>query len=164
MTHKVPVQYRPATTTRNTATSFLRKGQLNRLVKGSVESTHKVPTSHILRKGQLNRDTQGTDQPTSCSSSRSFSIPARRTTTGSGTSSKLGLTKRSLSCTRSKMTCFDYIKPCQRRCRHTSYRTSHTRTRIVLPIERREPIQLPHFQTRFISNANACANDAREQR
>ena len=58
MTHKVPVQYRPATTTRNTATSFLRKGQLNRLVKGSVESTHKVPTSHILRKGQLNRHTR----------------------------------------------------------------------------------------------------------
>ena len=30
--------------------AFLRKGQLNRLAKGSVESTHKVPTSHYRTK------------------------------------------------------------------------------------------------------------------
>ena len=52
-------RYRPATTSLLYHTKhchLLRKGQLKPFVaKGSVESTHKVPTSHLLRKGQLNR-------------------------------------------------------------------------------------------------------------
>jgi hypothetical protein len=44
--HKV--QYRPATTTRNTATQWSRRSA--HFEKGSVESTHKVPTSHYHTK------------------------------------------------------------------------------------------------------------------
>ena len=56
-------RYRPATTTRNTATQWSRRSFI---AKGSVESTHKVPTSHydLLRHETLLRNAKGSVEST----------------------------------------------------------------------------------------------------
>ena len=65
-------RYRPATTTRNTATQF---------AKGSVESTHKVPTSHYHTKHRTDgRCRRGRAARWTNTPARIFKDPAPRST------------------------------------------------------------------------------------